>query len=304
MEVSKLSMIIVLGFMVFILLAYIFYLKKEIRNISKQLKDYNKLKTQKKININLIDKDIERLANNINNHIDMHIQVGINQKNSEDELKRAITNISHDIRTPLTAILGYIQMSKSKKISSHQRLDYITIAESRAKSLKSILEKFFSLSLIQSPEYILEIEPININNVLYEVISSYYDIFNEKNIEPKIDIKEENIIVMGNQLGINRIIDNLITNLIKYSSGEESILLKKKDDKCILIISNEVKNIKEGDVKLFFDRFYKQDLSRNSNESSGLGLYIVKKLIEKMQGSIEVKLKNDKIYLICTWIVI
>lgn len=110
--------------------------------------------------------------------------------------------------------------------------------------------------------------------------------------------------MVGNKSGINRIIDNLITNLIKYSIGKESIILDKKDNKCILIISNQVENLNEEEVNLFFNRFYKCDLSRNSNESSGLGLSIVKSLIENMQGNIEIELKNNIIYLICNWSII
>lgn len=254
-------------------------MKKEIRNISNQLREYNEIKIRKKINVNLLDKDIENLASDINDQIDKYIQANISQKNIENELKMAMANISHDIRTPLTAILGYLQMCKNTNISTNQKIEYINIAEKRAKSLKGILENFFSLSVIQSPEYNQEIEEVNINNVLYDVISVNYDKFYDKNIETTIIIKEENIIVRGNKNGINRIIDNLITNLIKYSMGKESITLDKKEDKCILIVSNQVKNLNDEDLNLFFNRFYRYDLSRNSNESSGLGLSIAKSLI-------------------------
>lgn len=295
---------IVLSIVVFILLGYILFIKKEIKNIYTQLNDYNNMKTRKKIDVNLIDKDIEKLATSINNHIDIHIRSAINQRNSEDELKRSIANISHDIRTPLTSILGYIQMSKNDNISQEQKEEYINIAESRSKSLRKILENFFSLSIIQSPEYVIKMDSVNINNILYQVISSSYDKFIKYNIEPTIDIKEENIMVIGNKVEINRIIDNLISNLIKYSKGKEVIELKQKDKKCILTISNKTRDLKQEDINLFFNRFYKHDLSRNSSESSGLGLSITKSLIEKMNGDIKVKLENDTVYLICSWNVI
>ncbi|MEG0844399.1 MAG: HAMP domain-containing sensor histidine kinase [Romboutsia sp.] len=295
---------IVLSIVVFILLGYILFIKKEIKNIYTQLNDYNNMKTRKKIDVDLIDKDIEQLATSINNHIDIHIRSSINQKNSEEELKRAIANVSHDIRTPLTSILGYIQMSKNDNISQEQKEECINIAEARSKSLKNILENFFSLSIIQLPEYVMKMESVNVNSVLYEVISSSYDEFLKHNIEPVIDIKEENIIVIGNKIEINRIIDNIISNLIKYSKGNELIELKQEDKKCILTISNRTKDLKQEDINLFFNRFYKYDLSRNSSESSGLGLSITKSLIEKMNGDIEVKLEDDIVYLICSWNVI
>lgn len=292
---------IVLVALVFILLAYLYFLKKEIKSISRQLNEYNHENTRKKIDVKLFDKNIEELAKNINAHIDIHIQSSVRQINIEEEMKRAIANISHDIRTPLTSILGYIQMSQKDGISDLQRQECISIAEKRAKVLKGILEKFFELSIIQSPEYKMDIEYLNLNNILYEVISSTYDKFKENQIEPRIDIKRENIIVVGNKMGITRIVDNLISNLVKYSNGEEHIILDVKDDKAILVISNKSKVLKKEDIECIFDRFYKQDISRSSSESSGLGLSITKKLIENMNGIIEAELKDDKIYFICKW---
>lgn len=294
-------MIVILSMLVIILLAYLYFIKKEVKNITEQLNNYNKGNTRKKIDINLFDKDIENLTKCINDHIDIHINSSIKQKNTENELKMAIANISHDIRTPLTSILGYIQMSKKKDILYEKQLECINIAESRAKSLKDILENFFSLSTIQSPEYSIEIEHINLNSILYEVISSFYDEFKNNNIELELDIKEENLVVLGNKVEVNRIIENLITNLIKYTKGDEYISLRRENDKGMLVVSNKVENLKDEDAKLFFDRFYKQDISRHSSKSSGLGLSIVKSLMEKMNGDIDVKVINNKIYLVCSW---
>lgn len=298
---SKIGVIIILSISVIILLTYLYFIKKEIKNIAKQLNEYNRGYTRKKIDISLFDSDIENLAKVINNHINININTTIKQKNTEDELKRAIANISHDIRTPLTSILGYIQMSKREGTSHEKQLECINIAESKANTLKKILEKFFIFSIVESPEYIIELEYINLNDILYELIASFYDEFKNKGMDLNIDIKEENLIVLGNKTDIVRIIENLITNLIKYSKGNEQIKLKKIDGKGMLIISNKVENLSEEDVKLLFNRFYKQDISRNSSKSSGLGLSIAKTLIEKMKGDIDAYLIDDQIYIICSW---
>ncbi|RDY25162.1 sensor histidine kinase [Romboutsia weinsteinii] len=292
---------IILILLVIVLLVYVYNLKKEIRNISKQLEDYNQIKTRKKIDLRLFDKGLEGLSKNINNHINMHIQSMAIQKSTEEELKRAIANIAHDIRTPLTSVLGYIQMAKKTNLSREKQIECINIAEGRANSLKEILEKFFSFSVIQSPEYNLEIEYVNLNKILYDVIISFYDELKNNNIDLDVSIEYEDLIVLGNKVAINRIIENIITNLIKYSKGEESILLKKENNRAILIISNKVENLNDEDLRLIFDRFYKQDTSRSSSTSSGLGLPIVKTLIEKMSGDIKAELIDNKIRLICRW---
>lgn len=296
---GKIGLIIILTMLVIILLAYLYFIKKEIKNVTNQLNNYNIDNTRKKIDISLFDKDIEYLATSINNHIDIHRESIIKQKKAEDELKMAIANISHDIRIPLTSILGYIQMSKRNNMNDDKRLECMDIAESKAKLLKSILEDFFSLSIIQSPEYNIDIEYVNLNNILCESISTFYEELNNRDLN--INIEDKNMIVLGNKGEINRIIENLIANLIKYSKGDEEISLVRKDDEAILTISNKVNNVDDKDIKLFFDRFYKQDISRENNNSSGLGLSIVKTLIEKMGGNIKVELTDNRIYLICVW---
>lgn len=298
---SKIGVIIILSIAIIILLTYLYFIKKEIKNIAKQLNEYNRGCTRKKVDISLFDRDIENLSRVINDHINISINAVIKQKNMENELKRAIANISHDIRTPLTSILGYIQMSKRAGTSYEKQLECINTAERKANNLKKILEKFFIFSIVESPEYTIEMEYINLNNILSELIASFYDEFKSKGIDLNIDIKEENLIVLGNKTDIVRIIENLMTNLIKYSKGNEHIELKKVDDKVMLIISNKVENLNEKDVKLLFNRFYKQDISRNSSKSSGLGLSITKTLIEKMKGDIDAYIIKDQIYITCSW---
>lgn len=295
------GVIIILSISVIILLTYLYFIKKEIKNIYKQLNEYNRGYTRKKIDISLFDRDIENLVRVINDHINISINAVIKQKNTEDELKRAIANISHDIRTPLTSILRYIQMSKREGTSHEKQLECINIAESKSNTLKKILEKLFIFSIVESPEYIIELEYINLNDILYELIASFYDEFKSNGMDLNIDIKEENLIVLGNKTDIVRIIENLMTNLVKYSKGNEQIELKKVDGKGMLIISNKVENLRKEDVKLLFNRFYKQDISRNSSKSSGLGLSITKTLIEKMKGDIDAYLIDDQIYIICSW---
>lgn len=291
----------ILVIIIIALLARLFLIKKEIRNMKNQLDRYNIRKTNKKIDVSLFDKDVEALAGSINNHIDMHIESNISQKRTEDELKRAISNISHDIRTPLTSILGYIQISNKSEIDCSKRSEYLNTAENRAKVLQSMLNDLFSLSVVQSPEYELELENMNLNSCLYEVITSYYDNLIENKIEPNINVKDENIIVIGNKNAVSRVLENLITNIIEYSKGEEEITLEKIDDKAVITVSNKVKDITEKDLESLFDRFYKKDTSRNIVNSTGLGLSIAKNLMKLMNGEIVAKIENSKIYIICTW---
>lgn len=283
-----------------VLLIRLISINKEIRSVKMQLDDYNNLKSYKKVDINLFNKNIENLAYSINRNIDMNIKAQENQKRVENEMKKAIANISHDLRTPLTSVIGYIQMLKRKKLPENKVEEYLEIAERRAKSLQLLLNQFFELSVIDSPEYKMDMEYVNLNNILVEVITSFYEKFIEKNIEPEIDIIEESLIVIGNGIAIKRVIENLIINIIKHSQGEISIKLKKEENRGILITKNLALDFKGEDSNRIFNRFYKGDVSR-SNSNTGLGLSIAKGLMDKMEGEIYSEFHDNNLYIICEW---
>ncbi|BDB00702.1 sensor histidine kinase [Clostridium botulinum] len=294
--------IVVLIIFLLFLLSYIFFMKREIKNITIQLNEYNNLKSLKKIDATLFDKEIENLAYSINKHIDINIQSQIKQKRLEEEIRKNIANISHDLRTPLTSIIGYIQMIKKGNLSKEKQIEYIDIAERRAKDLQNLLSDFFELSVIESPDYYIELQKININNILCEVIVSFYSSFVDKNITPKIDLPKENIMVIGNEGAIKRILQNLIVNMIKHSKENVYISLKKENDKAILTAINKCDNITEGDIELIFNRFYKKDNARtNKNGSTGLGLFISKSLMEKMNGEIYAEVHENLLHIFCEW---
>lgn len=292
--------ICILLMIIIVLLINNYSIKREIRNITIQLKDYNDLKSHKKIDVSLLNKNIENLAYHINKKIEMAIKGEIEQRHKEEELKNLIANISHDLRTPLTSIIGYIQMIKSKKISEKKQKEYLEIAEDRAKSLQNLLSDFFQLSVIESPEYELEIGYVNLNRILCEVITFMYYDFTEKNITPDIRLPKENIIVLGNDKAIHRVIENLVGNIIKHSKGDVCINLEVDKNEAVLTTINTANDLTDKDVNYIFSRFYKQDKSRNSN-STGLGLSIAKDLIEKMDGSISAKIYNKSLYIFCRW---
>ncbi|MBV4418955.1 HAMP domain-containing histidine kinase [Clostridium tyrobutyricum] len=292
--------ILILIVFLMILLFYLIFMKMQIRNIKKQLDDYNSGELNKKLDIVLLDKDIESLACSINKHIDINIKAQVKQKNSESEIKKTIASISHDLRTPLTSVIGYIQMIISKELSFEKQNEYMHIALKRAKSLQVLLNDFFQLSIIESPEYKIQNKFVNINNILYEVVTDFYDSFLQERINPNIDIKEENIIVIGNEVAIKRVIENLINNIVKHSKNYVFIELKKDHNEAVLTIINEANGIKENEAELIFNRFYKGDSSRTDG-NTGLGLSIAKNLMEKMNGHIYAKINNGLLYIFCKW---
>lgn len=156
--------IIILSLLLIFFLTQLLFVKKQIKSITEQLRNYNIGKTNKKIDIILLDKEIESIASEINNLIDLHIQSNAEKKFAERELRQAIANISHDLRTPLTSILGYIQLMEGDEVTEEERNQYLKIAKDRTKRLQILLNDFFELSIIESVDYSLKLESLNINN--------------------------------------------------------------------------------------------------------------------------------------------
>ncbi|UJL46771.1 HAMP domain-containing histidine kinase [Virgibacillus sp. NKC19-16] len=278
----------------------IFSLKKEMKNITDQLKNYNRQTTNKKIDMILLDKDMEKLGTEVNHLIDLYVQENSEKTRFENELKQAVANMSHDLRTPLTSILGYIQLAESDDVTDDERREYLSIATKRAKRLETLLNDFFELSVIESMDYQLKSERINIKNLTVDILMSFFDRFKDNNIEPIINISDHDIFITSDQSAVTRVIENLIINAITHSTGNITISLEEKESTASFTIRNAANNLTEDEVDRLFDRFYMADQTR-SGKGTGLGFSIVKSLMLKMNGEISAGFKDEQLIIHCSW---
>ncbi|MGD6792512.1 sensor histidine kinase [Sutcliffiella horikoshii] len=281
-------------------LTRLYQLKKEIKSTTRQLIQLNQHKTAKKIDVGFLNRDFEELAQEINRQIDQTKKAEAEKRTTENELKQAISHIAHDIRTPMTSIVGYIQFLESDEISSEMKKEYIETIKSSAGRLKVLLEDFFELSIIEQADYPLKMERVKFNDLVLEVLFGFYEEFNKRNIEPAIRIPEDDMIMLLDPSAVKRVIENLLVNAIRYSSGEVTILLQNCITSIQLKVSNSVDSLNEQDVKQMFDRFYKADQTR-TGKGTGLGLPIAKSLMEKMNGNIYAELRDNQLTMICEW---
>ena len=277
-----------------------FYLKREIKRATKQLHELNQNLTEKKLDIRFFDKDIEKLVEEINNQINLTKKATADKRRTENELKQAISHISHDIRTPMTSILGYIQLLEVEEMKPSLRKEYTQIIKDGALRLKALLEDFFELSIIEQTDYPMKLETIKINQVILEVLLGFYEAFNKRGLTPTIEIPDEDLLIKADLSAVKRVIENLILNAIKHSSGNVIIRLEKATSSVQLMISNSVEQLSERDLTYMFDRFYKADQARIGH-GTGLGLPIAKSLMEKMNGSISAELEQGELAIICKW---
>jgi len=244
--------------------------------------------TNVQVSVSSGDKTARKLAKAINRELTQLRKLKLQHANGDRELKEAVTNISHDLRTPLTAICGYLDLlcreEKSEKVES-----YVSQIKNRTESLKSLTEELFRYSVVTTMQE-LKPERLDMVRALEESLLSFYAVMQEKGIEPEIILPDEPVWRVMDAGAINRIFSNIISNTVKYSDGDLCVVMNESG--CITF-SNTAKSLSTVEVGRLFDRFYTVEASRSS---TGLGLSIAKVLTERMGGDISAQYQNERLY--------
>lgn len=282
--------IIALSILLILSVTILFLLKIQIKNIIKQLKLTDGTRDDRYISISLMDKDLTNLTSEINQLIIKQKENSLNIVKRENNLKKDIANISHDLRTPLTSIIGYLQLLKNAKLNK-EYLEYVNIILNKAGILKKLINDFFELSYKEPSQNPPNFNKINLYDFITEIILEYTIDFEERSLEPILNFPKFPIFIMADTIILNRIFQNLITNALKY--GKNNLIISIEDkDKVIIKFKNYIINSDEIEIEKVFERFYSHDKSRN-NPISGLGLSIVKILVEKMNGKVYAAFEDD-----------
>lgn len=243
------------------------------------------------IDISSNDKRMRHLANEINIQLRKLRDERRKFQLGDLEVKAAMTNISHDLRTPLTAIYGYLDLLEQEEKSETVNR-YTAVIRNRTEMLKQLTEELFRYSVILASAEALKIEPVVINNILEESIASFYTALKEKQIVPKVSIPQKKVIRDLDRFALSRIFANLLNNAVKYSNGDLEVTLSENGE---IRFINHASDLSEIEVGKLFDRFYTVN---NAGNSTGLGLSISKALVEKMNGTISVEY-HDGMLTIC-----
>ena len=284
--------VVMLCILVFILIAYIAFIQKQLRSINRQLDKRLSENTRQPLTIDLFNKTINKLAININLCLKLEEKQRLEGIREQKQFKELISNISHDLRTPLTAIKGYQQLLEKETLSNTQ-LEKLHTAQKYTDELGDLIEHFFEYSYLITARVEPSLEKINLTNLTIDCVLSYIGIFEEKNISVNIE-ETPPIYVLGDKNMLTRVIENLLNNCAKHSLGDIDVKIESKSKARITFINPVNPNININVDKLFH-RFYTGDSTRN--KSTGLGLSIVEFLVEQMNGNVGAYLdtKSNKI---------
>lgn len=280
-----------LTLIIFFLCVKIFMLRKSADEIAEGFAVRTESDTNTLIDISSRDSHMRSLANSINNEL-KKLQSDRNRYQQGDlELKNSITGISHDLRTPLTAICGYLDLLDREE-KSENAARYLKIIRGRTEIMRQLTEELFRYSVFTTVSGGTPDEPVLLNRALEDSLSAMYASLKHRNISPEISIPNKPVSRMLNRNALSRIFGNIISNALKYSDGDLRVTLTEQGEICF---SNHASRLDEVSVGRLFDRFYTVETA--SSESTGLGLSIARALTEQMGGTIAAEYTDETLWI-------
>ena len=266
-------------------------LKSEMRKLKTELELTRNKNYNRQLTVSLIDKDFSSLVTEMNKNLDYQKRMKLESERAERNLKQSVSDIAHDLRTPLTVIKGNLQMLESEEKLTEQGREYLRICSEKSESMKQMADEFFELSVLESDSTEVTLSKVNITNLLMQFIADNEAVIRSCRLNPEVIFPEKTVFAQADEQLLLRMFGNLLNNVVKYAEHDFEIALEVTDNKCIVTFSNPV-NSENIDTEHLFDRTYRADKSRHGT-SAGLGLYIVKLLAEKQGAEVSAELKDN-----------
>ncbi len=287
------GLVIAVGILIIIVCLFALYiaiLQWQLRNINRQLEKRLSSNTKQPVSLELLNNELNQLTSNINKCFKAEETLRLESVHNEKKFKELIANISHDLRTPLTAVKGYQQLLSNSVLSDDQRKK-LEIAQKYAEELGRLIDHFFEYSYLVSTDPKVKHERINLTSLVTECLAASVPSFEEHGLTLQFE-EAPSIFVLTNQELMVRIVQNLIRNCMAHSAGDVMVLITASEN-AVISFKNPVKNANEIDVKRLFERFYTGDRARG--KTTGLGLHIVKILAEQIGGTVSAHLQGNEL---------
>ena len=288
MELWCIVLICSLALAALCLLAYLLVLRHSLREAAEELDEKLRTDTNTLISISSGDRAVQSLVTHINRQLQALRRERLRLHSGNAELTVAVTNISHDLRTPLTALCGYLDLLEQEP-QTEAAARYLAVIRERTDAMRALTEELFRYSVLTATADELHKEPVCLNDVLEQSLAGFYGALSARGITPSVQLPEEKVIRPLDAAALRRVFDNILSNAAKYSDGDLAVVLAP-DGK--VTFSNRASALSRVEAARLFDRFYTVDSARGS---TGLGLSIAKLLTEKLHGTISADYENEKL---------
>lgn len=282
------------------LFAALFFLQRaNLRRACRELRQINQEGGTRRLHLSSPDEEMEALFEEINRALDRRQSEEIQHMLAEKELRRQIANISHDLRTPLTSIIGYLQLAQADGTSTEERAHALEVIGARTRSLQMLISGFYDLSRLDANEYSLNLQQVDLGRSLCAQLASFYDDFTRKNLVMHVDVPQRLPLVLADEDAAQRIFVNLLQNVLRYAESEVWVAVRAGTT-ITTVFTNDTSLVSQEDVPHVFDRFYTGDQTR-SGHNTGIGLAIVKRLAEQMGCEVSASLAGNRFSISVSW---
>lgn len=273
-----------------LLAAKIFLMRKAAGEIAQGFAEKLSTDTNTLIDISTRDRAMRALASAVNRELRRLRELRRRYQQGDLELKAAVANISHDLRTPLTAICGYLELLEGEE-KAPKAAEYLEIIQGRALLLRQLTEELFRYCMVLSDPGDLAPEPISLNAVLESSLAAFYAELTGRGVQPVVHMPPEKVVRRLDRAALSRVFSNLLSNAAKYSDGDLEITLTPGG---AVVFANSSRSLSSVEVQKLFDRFYTVEAAR---KSTGLGLSIARALAERMGGELAAEYREGKLYI-------
>lgn len=273
---------------------------RALKGAAEQLRDLTRGDSTTRLRMAVPNRAAEELLEEVNLLLELRREDQSRWLERERSLRQQIANVSHDLRTPLTSILGYLQLMEDPSLPEGERMEYLTVVESRAKALQSLITGFYDLSRLEGGEYPLQQEPVNLYTSLSGLLAAFYNDFTDRHFDMTVELAEHLPPVQADNGGVLRVFTNLIRNALDHGRGKMTVRLWQEGDKVVSLFANETDELTADDLPHIFDRFFTSDKMR-TGRNTGLGLAIVKTLAEQMGCQLTAELENGMFAIRVQW---
>ena len=274
----------------------LYALEKDIRSCARQLREDEGAR----VRMAAPNRAAEDLLSAVNRLLELREADEAEHRRQEHAIRQQISNISHDLRTPLTSILGYLQLLEGDSLTVEERREYLGIVRGRAKALQSLITSFYDLSRLEGGEYPLSREKVDLYHVLSELVAEFYNDFEQSGFDMTVELAPGLPAVTADPAGVLRVFTNLIRNALEHGQKRMSIFLYRQEETVVSAFSTDAAGLTREDVEHVFDRFFTADKMR-TGQSTGLGLAIVKALVGQMGHRVTAALDGEMFTVQVRW---
>lgn len=267
-------------------------MKKQLRSIKEELEATRDKSYNRQLQVDLFDRDLTDMTAELNRNLDYQKQLKVETEKAEKAIRQSVSDIAHDLRTPLTVVKGNLQMLRMEESLSEKGKQYVEVCAQKADEIREMADDFFQLSLLESDLEAVELKRMDLTEALLQFLTAREALIRTNRMEPEVIFPEKSLFVLADEKLLDRMLGNLLNNVFRHAKGDRFTIRLEEKEEAVITFANVVEAPESLHLESLFERTYRGDKARSGN-GAGLGLYIVKLLAGKQKAHVEAQLKEN-----------